>query len=99
MKKYDKAIREIKREIKHYNVRESIANAMIKLGEKGFEFSGHGIGLGGEDFSLVSEKISLVNEKIGLHVTFCDKGRSCEVTVESVFTGTIKKAFNFIDKI
>lgn len=98
-----KNIKEIKREIEWYNIRKPIADAMIKLGNLGFEFSGHGCGCGGEDFGLI-------NEKKDRYVNFCDRGNSCEVTVNTtgtldedslpitLFKGTIGKALNFIKK-
>lgn len=98
-----KRMKEIKQEIEWYNIRKPIADAMIKLGELGFEFSGHGCGCGGEDFGLI-------NEKQDRYVNFCDRGNSCEVMVNTaatydedgcpvtLFKGTIGKALKFIEK-
>lgn len=87
-------MKEIKEEIKWYGVKKRIADAMLELGEIGFEFSGHGCGGGGEDFSLFSKK---------LHVNFCDQGRKVDVWVsnndddmETVFKGTIHGAMKYI---
>lgn len=95
-KKRTKQLVDIEREIQWYNVRKPIADAMIILGHKGFEFSGHGCGFGGEDFGLI-------NEKTDRYVNFCDKGKSCEVMVntcnfppKTLFTGTIGKALKFL---
>ncbi len=98
-------IKEIKHEIEWYGIRKPIANAMLELGEIGFEFSGHGCGMGGEDFGLV--KYPKKNQPdCYFYVNFCDKGRSCEVQVtrdwmgvdETLFKGTIGKAINFVNK-
>lgn len=45
----------MQREIDHYHPTKAISNAMLKLAEIGFEFSGHGYAFmdGSEDFSVV----------------------------------------------
>lgn len=63
-----KNIKEIQKEINHYNPPKRIANAMLLLGKLGFIFGGHGLGMGGEDFSLW-----LKFKPYGdLHVIICD---------------------------
>jgi hypothetical protein len=97
-KKRTKKLVDIEREIEWYKIRKPIADAMRILGHNGFEFSGHGCGFGGEDFGLI-------NKKTDRYVNFCDKGKSCEVMVntcnidnpiETLFTGTIGEALKFL---
>jgi len=92
----------IEYDIGWYQIRKPIANALRKCGELGFSMAGHGCGFGGEDFSLI-------NKSKDMYVNFCDTGNSCEVTISTVkttdkegypillFTGTTKKAMNFIE--
>jgi hypothetical protein len=105
-KKRTKELVDIEREIEWYKIRKPIADAMRILGDHGFEFSGHGFcfGFGGEDFGLI-------NEKTDRYVNFCDKRNSgdkrnscvvmvntCKINnpIETLFTGTIGKALNFL---
>jgi len=88
-------IKEIEQEIEWYEVKKSIADAMLKLGEVGFEFSGHGCGLGGEDFNLVTKD---------LYVNFCDMGKKVKVSItnndedmDEVFSGTVKGALKYLE--
>ena len=87
-------IKEIKNEIEWYGVKKRIADAMLKLGEAGFKFSGHGYGLGGEDFSLVGK---------GLYINFCDQGKKVIASIsnnddemEDVFCGTIGESLKYL---
>lgn len=70
-------MKSIKDEINWYGIRKTVADAMLELGEIGFESSGHGCGFGGEDFSLYKE-----TKNYQLYVNFCDKGRSCVASIE-----------------
>ena len=93
-KKLTKAIKVIEREIAHYRIRNDIAEAMRELVSQGFEFCGHGYFFNGhEDFSLINKHV---------HVNFCDKHRSCEVTISDdsklAFKGTIVKTMNYLSK-
>ena len=87
-------IKEIKSEIEGYQPKKRIADAMLELGEIGFEFSGHGCGFGGEDFSLFTKD---------LYVNLCDQGQKIVVSIsnndeemEDLFIGTIGQAMRFI---
>lgn len=104
-KKRTKSLLVIEQEIEWYKIRKPIAEAMRTLGHYGFECAGHGVGFGGEDFSLI-------NENKNCYVNFCDKGRSCEVTISKcdfpldndglpvfLFKGTICKALKFLEKV
>ncbi len=103
-KKRTKQLLLIEKEIEWYHVRKSIADAMRKFVDLGFEFSGHGCGFGGEDFSLS-------NKKKDAYVNFCDKGKTCVVTISTynslnedgypieLFKGTICKAIEFAEKL
>ena len=90
-------IKEIKEEIGYYKPKKQIVNAMLQLGELGFEFSGHGCGSGGEDFNLI-------HCDNNLYVNFCDLGRIVVATVyveddcKEIFKGTIGKTLKFISK-
>lgn len=101
-KKRTKELVAIEKEIEWYNIRKPIAEAMRTLGHHGFDFSGHGCGFGGEDFNLI-------NEKTDRYVNFCDRGKSCVVTISTtsldkdgwpmkLFEGTICKAIKFLEK-
>jgi len=94
-------MKEIKNEIEWYEIKKKIADAMLRLGELGFEISGHGCGCGGEDFNLV-------RYKDGAYVNFCDQGRKIVVNVtlgveddepEDVLTGTIGQAMKYVEGI
>lgn len=50
-----KKIREMEYEINHYKPPKAIANAMRKLAEHGYGFSGHGTGFGEEDFGVTKQ--------------------------------------------
>jgi len=89
-------IKEIKDEIKWYKPKKKIADAMLELGEAGFEFSGHGVGLGGEDFNLKTPKF---------YVNFCDMGKKViasiygnddNVEVKGIFEGTVGGALKYL---
>jgi hypothetical protein len=99
--KLSRKLKEIEEEIEGYKVRKPIADAMRRCGELGFEFSGHGCGFGGEDFNLI-------NKKKNMYVNFCDRGRTCEVSVYTcnhkddesehlLCEGTIGKAMKFVE--
>ena len=102
-KKIAKLLLTIEREIEWYKICKPIAEAMRILGHHGFDFSGHGCGFGGEDFNLI-------NEKIDRYVNFCDRGKTCVVTISTcksldkdgypihLFEGTICKALKFLEK-
>lgn len=64
-------IADIKEEIKWYGVKRKIANVMLRLGNMGFEFSGHGAGMGGEDFGLTMD----LSKSKYMHVSISDMGR------------------------
>lgn len=49
----NKNIREMQNEINGYNVPKRIADAMMELAKAGFEFSGHGCGMGAEDWGII----------------------------------------------
>ena len=97
-------LKEIKDEIELYGIRKPIAEAMLRFGEVGFEFSGHGFGMGGEDFGLV---MSPQKETYSYYVNFCDKGRSCVVEINlddegmeeptTLFEGTIGRSIIFLN--
>ena len=53
LKAKKKRLKSIEFEIGCYDPKPSISAAMLKAGEVGFEFSGHGSGMGSEDFGLV----------------------------------------------
>jgi hypothetical protein len=88
-------MRQIEQEIKQYNVRKPIAEAIRRLSKIGFKFSGHGSGFGQEDFNVI-------NYELDLYVNFCDTGRKCIVNISQVtedfrlFSGTISEATKFI---
>lgn len=48
-----RAQREIEDEIQWYEPKARTRRLMRSLGKLGFQFSGHGAGLGGEDFGLI----------------------------------------------
>ena len=93
----------IRDEIKWYEPKKRIADAMLALGELGFEFSGHGVGLGGEDLGLWYDKLSL-------YFNFCDRGNKVVASItdntnldsetepQELFEGTIGQAMKFITK-
>lgn len=100
-------LKEIKDEIGFYGIRKTIAEAMLKFGEVGFEFSGHGFGMGGEDFGLILHpKKNLPNSSY--YVNFCSKGRSCQVQItrddedcneiKTLFKGTVGKSLKFLEE-
>jgi hypothetical protein len=87
----------VKAIIEWYGVRKSIANAMLKLADMGFQYTGYEPIYGGEMFSFA-------NLKRNLHVNFCDHKR-CVVVVQTanrnddlinLFTGGIAKSLDFI---
>ena len=87
-------IKEIKDEIEWYNPKKRIVDAMLELGEIGFEFSGHGCGFGGEDFNLFNKK---------LYVNLCDRGNKVVASVydnsddmDTLLEGTIGAALKFV---
>ncbi len=57
-KKINKNIKEIQREIDHYRVPTKMADIMLRLGEAGFEFGGHGTAYTGEEDFSFDQKIS-----------------------------------------
>lgn len=77
-KQIKQILNQIKEEIRWYEIRKPIADAMIELGKIGFEFSGHGVGLAfqGEDFSISKEKKNCL-----INVDFCDMGKKCVATL------------------
>lgn len=84
----------IKNEITWYEPKKRIADAMLKLGKLGFEFSGHGCGFGCEDFSLSNDKY---------HVNLCDEGRKVIVTLsdddKTICEGSIGQVMKRIEKL
>lgn len=74
MKVLKKHIKEIEEEIKHYQVKPRMANAMRKLGLNGFYFSGHGYSFidGEEDFSFAINSNNRGYES-GVHITLSNK--------------------------
>lgn len=63
----------IEKEIAWYRVHDSLADIIRKLGNMGFEFSGHGVDLGSEveDFSLVKD----YSKNASIHVSLSRLGR------------------------
>ena len=98
-----KAQKEIEHEIEFYNPRPKIAKGMRELGEMGFEFSGHGTGIGGEDFGLVKDPF---------YVNLCNTGTKVKGAVYQsnppdsseladtgpMFEGTVDQAIKYIRK-
>lgn len=95
-------LKEIESEIEGYNPKKVIAKGMRKLGELGFEFSGHGCGGGGEDFGLIKCNIGEPGEDDYLYVNFCDIGRRVVVSVsnneECLFEGNVGQVLLFVKK-
>lgn len=48
-----KRMAEIRQEISWYKPQRRVRETLLKLGDWGFMFSGHGVGFGGEDFSMI----------------------------------------------
>jgi hypothetical protein len=74
MSRVQKNILKMKEEIDRYRVPRAIKKAMLNLAKLGYEFSGHGIGMGSEDWSVLKD-ISKYNDYI--HVSFAWNGRKC----------------------
>ena len=93
----NKRLKGIRDEIKWYEPKKRIADAMLALGELGFAFSGHGVGYGQEDFGLVCGE---------WYFNFSDNGKKIVASVNNgaddvadvEFQGTIGQAMKFITK-
>lgn len=110
IKSMPKNIKEIEREIAGYDPPAKIANVMRKLGNAGFEFSGHGTDLrtGEEDFGLVYD---LKKEKGSVYVSVSSKGnitvcvnfendyKNLDLTKAVKKAITAKKVINILDGI
>ena len=81
-------IKEIKDLISWYEIKKSIANAMIELAKKhGFEFSGHGYGLAGEDFNMSTDKLDII---------FCDQGSKVLTIIYTEDTDTRRNSIRVL---
>jgi hypothetical protein len=105
-----KSLKEIREEIEWYNPKKQIADAMLELGELGFEFNGHGCGLGGEDFGLI---FNYAEERY-FYFSLTDLGNKVIVEIsdnfydenihpedeqsKDIFKGSVKKGLDFIKK-
>lgn len=65
---------EIREEISWYKPPRRVRDALLALGEMGFEFSGHGAGGGGEDFSMTYD-FPNGEESLWAGVTNLDNGK------------------------
>lgn len=92
---------EIESEISGYDMKKSVANAMRKLGELGFRFSGHGSGYGVEHFGLIKGQFyfSIEDSIDGTKGVITWDTGSDEDGIEVIFTGTLRKALNFVKKM
>jgi len=92
-----KNMAEIESDIKHYETKKSISNAMRELGKLGFRPSGHGCGMGCEHFGLYNGACSFSIEdqgrKVRAMITLDGPNSDDPITI---FEGTIGKALKFI---
>jgi len=76
MGRIQKNIKNMKEEIESYHVPRAIKKAMMTLAKSGYEFSGHGVGMGSEDWSVVKD-MSKQNFDDYIHVNFSWDGSKC----------------------
>lgn len=90
-------LKEIREKIDWCKASEKVSNFMLKLGDMGFEFNGHGFFMDGE------EVFQLFNKD--LHVDICTVGRKTIIgvikldkndQVEEEFEGTIGQALKWL---
>lgn len=90
--------KEIEEEISWYEPPKSIANAMIKLVDCGFEFSGHGFGGGVEGFSLIKDIYYISIDDYGNKKTCTIIKNIEDDDSEIIFEGTIGKMLKYVQK-
>ena len=104
LKAKKKRLESIQEEINWYNPKPSIATAMLKAGELGFSFSGHGCGFGSECFGLI-----LYYDDGFYYLDFQDHGNKVVVDLDDnkedsdeggdIYEGRISGLWKHIDKI
>lgn len=104
LKAKKKRLKSIEFEISCYDPKPSISAAMLKAGELGFSFSGHGCGFGSEFFGLI-----LYYDDGHYYLDFQDYGNKVVVNLNDnkensdeggdIYEGRISGLWKHIDKI